>query len=160
MLLPIYGIMVPFHILTIKNATNNQDGDHAYIRINFNFGTSYEPTAKFPNALFLKELSFRSSDPRRASKVRLLLPAMVIDLRVCLLRMTSGYVSSVQEAGCSFSAGQVAGFLTTVEATACQWCKGLETLSDYDCCLTSHIGSGFSGAMEVSTDRMLSDSAG
>lgn len=68
-LLPIYGIMVPFHILTIKNATNNQDGDHAYIRINFNFGTSYEPTAKFPNALFLKELSFRSSDPKRASKV-------------------------------------------------------------------------------------------
>ena len=75
-LLPIYGIMVPFHILTIKNATNNQDGDHAYIRINFNFGTSYEPTAKFPNALFLKELSFRSSDAKRASKVCFPLLAM------------------------------------------------------------------------------------
>ena len=77
-LLPIYGIMVPFHILTIKNATNNQDGDHAYIRINFNFGTSYEPTAKFPHALFLKELSFRSSDPKRASKVCFPLLAVMI----------------------------------------------------------------------------------
>lgn len=69
MLLPIYGIMVPFHILTIKNATNNQDGDHSYIRINFNFGPSYEPGARFPNAISLKELSFRSADTRHAAKV-------------------------------------------------------------------------------------------
>eukprot|EP00891_Asterochloris_glomerata_P001119 jgi/Astpho2/1119/Aster-07668 len=68
-LLPIYGVLVPFHILTIKNATNNQDGDHAYIRLNFNFGPSFEPGTRFPQAIFLKELSFRTSNPRHAAKV-------------------------------------------------------------------------------------------
>jgi hypothetical protein len=61
--------MVPFHILTIKNATNNQDGDHAYIRLNFNFGPGFEPGTRYPNAVFLKELSFRTSDTRHAVRV-------------------------------------------------------------------------------------------
>ncbi|KAL6771432.1 hypothetical protein ACKKBG_A26355 [Auxenochlorella protothecoides x Auxenochlorella symbiontica] len=68
-LVPIYGVMVPFHVLTVKNATLNQDGDHAFIRVTFNYGGAYEPTAKFPGAAFLKELTFRSSDPRHAAKV-------------------------------------------------------------------------------------------
>jgi nucleosome binding factor SPN SPT16 subunit len=68
-LVPIYGTMVPFHILTVKNATNNQDGDHSYIRLNFNFGANFEPGAKFPKAIFLKELSYRTSDTRHATKV-------------------------------------------------------------------------------------------
>ncbi len=68
-LVPIYGVMVPFHILTIKNATNNQDGDHAYIRLNFNFGPGFEPGTRFPSAVFLKELSFRTSDTRHAVRV-------------------------------------------------------------------------------------------
>lgn len=68
-LVPIYGVMVPFHILTIKNATNNQDGDHAYIRLNFNFGPGFEPGNRYPNAVFLKELSFRTSDTRHAVRV-------------------------------------------------------------------------------------------
>lgn len=46
-----------------------QDGEHAYIRLNFNFGGSYEPGAKHPAAIFLKELSFRSADVRHAAKV-------------------------------------------------------------------------------------------
>ncbi|KAK9824573.1 hypothetical protein WJX72_011424 [[Myrmecia] bisecta] len=68
-LVPIYGVMVPFHILTVKNASNNQDGSHAYIRLNFNFGATFEPSTSFPNAMFLKELSFRSADTRHAAKV-------------------------------------------------------------------------------------------
>ena len=67
--MPIYGVMVPFHILTIKNATNNQDGDHAFIRLNFNFGPGFEPGSRFPQAVFLKELSFRTSDTRHAARV-------------------------------------------------------------------------------------------
>jgi len=66
---PIYGLMVPFHILAVKNAVNSQEGDHSYIRINFNFGPSYEPSAKFPQMVFLKELSYRTSDNRHAAKV-------------------------------------------------------------------------------------------
>ena len=142
-LVPIYGMLVPFHILTLKNASNNavggragaagggrragagwawvgprlaalsaacgggqagfgvlpccrslpdrppcclasthpphrtstcplpapQDGEHAYIRLNFNFGASYEPGAKHPAAACVKELSFRSADVRHAAKV-------------------------------------------------------------------------------------------
>eukprot|EP00983_Pelagomonas_calceolata_P103496 1158918-Pelagomonas_calceolata.AAC.13 len=38
----------------------NCDGDHAHIRVTFNFGGAYEPFQRFaPNAVFLKELSFR-----------------------------------------------------------------------------------------------------
>lgn len=45
-----------------------QDGENAYIRINFNFGPSYEPSAQHPTAICLKELSFRTSDVRHAAK--------------------------------------------------------------------------------------------
>ncbi len=68
-LVPMYGMLVPFHILTIKNATNNQDNEHAYIRINFNFGPSSDGGTKFPTAIFVKELSFRTGDVRHAAKV-------------------------------------------------------------------------------------------
>ena len=68
-LVPIYGVMVPFHILTIKNATNNQEGEHSYIRLIFNFGQSFEPGSRYPKAVFLKELSFRTTDSRHALKV-------------------------------------------------------------------------------------------
>lgn len=46
-----------------------QDGDHAYIRLNFAFGPSTEPGGKFPTAIFLKELSYRTGDTRHAAKV-------------------------------------------------------------------------------------------
>lgn len=46
-----------------------QDGDHAYIRLNFNFGPTFEPGIKFPQSIFLKELSYRTSDTRHATKV-------------------------------------------------------------------------------------------
>ncbi|KAI3435579.1 hypothetical protein D9Q98_001644 [Chlorella vulgaris] len=68
-LVPIYGMLVPFHILTVKNASNNQDGEHAYIRLNFNFSGAYEPVSRHPAAAYLKELSFRSADVRHAAKV-------------------------------------------------------------------------------------------
>ena len=67
--MPIYGVMVPFHILTIKNATNNQEGEHSYIRLIFNFGQRFEPGSRVPKAVFLKELSFRTTDSRHALKV-------------------------------------------------------------------------------------------
>ena len=46
-----------------------QEGEHAYIRLNFNFGGAYEPSTRHPAAIFLKELSFRTADPRHAAKV-------------------------------------------------------------------------------------------
>jgi nucleosome binding factor SPN SPT16 subunit len=46
-----------------------QDNDHAYIRVNFNFGSSFEPGTKYPQSIFIKELSFRTNDVRHAAKV-------------------------------------------------------------------------------------------
>lgn len=73
-LLPVYGIMVPFHIATVKSVTSQQDGGHSYIRIIFNVpGTGYSATdlasQKFPGAIYLKEVSFRSSDVRHTNQV-------------------------------------------------------------------------------------------
>lgn len=68
-LLPVYGVMVPFHITTIKTVTSNQDNDHAHIRLSFNFAGAYEPASTFPDRIFLKELSFRSADVKHATKV-------------------------------------------------------------------------------------------
>ena len=34
-LLPIYGVSVPFHISVIKNVTNSQDNEHSFVRIIF-----------------------------------------------------------------------------------------------------------------------------
>lgn len=46
-----------------------QDNEHAYIRVNFNFGPSYEPGLKYPNLAVLKEISFRTGDVRHAARV-------------------------------------------------------------------------------------------
>ncbi|EXB67545.1 FACT complex subunit SPT16 [Morus notabilis] len=74
-LLPIYGSMVPFHIATVKSVSSQQDGNrNCYIRIIFNVpGTPFNPhdanTLKFQGSIYLKEVSFRSKDPRHISEV-------------------------------------------------------------------------------------------
>ena len=58
-------------VLALRHAARRsaQDGDHSYIRLNFNFGPGYEPCVKFPGAICLKELSFRTADTQHAAKV-------------------------------------------------------------------------------------------
>ncbi|CAN6453785.1 unnamed protein product [Victoria cruziana] len=74
-LLPIYGMMVPFHIATVKSVTSQQDNRTCYIRIVFNIpGTTpflpHDATSlKFQGSIYLKEVSFRSNDPRHSSEV-------------------------------------------------------------------------------------------
>ncbi|XP_057869393.2 FACT complex subunit SPT16 isoform X1 [Cryptomeria japonica] len=73
-LVPIYGIMVPFHIATIKSVTSQHDGGNSYIRIIFNvpgtgFNVNYTPTMKFPSSIYVKEISFRSKDQRHINQV-------------------------------------------------------------------------------------------
>lgn len=34
-MLPIHGFAVPFHINSIKNASKNDEGDYAHLRVNF-----------------------------------------------------------------------------------------------------------------------------
>lgn len=74
-LLPIYGSLVPFHVSTVKSVTSQQDTSRTcYIRIIFNVpGTPFSPhdsnTLKFQGSIYVKELSFRSRDPRHSSEV-------------------------------------------------------------------------------------------
>lgn len=73
-LLPIYGSMVPFHVATVKSVSSQQDGNrNCYIRIIFNVpGTPFNPhdanSLKFQGSIYLKEVSFRSKDPRHISE--------------------------------------------------------------------------------------------
>jgi len=68
-LLPIYGVMVPFHILTIKNASATQENEHYFIRINFNFGPQWQPGSVFPKKCFVKEMSFRTANGNHATSI-------------------------------------------------------------------------------------------
>lgn len=72
-LLPIYGSMVPFHVAMVKSVTSQQDTNRScYIRIIFNVpGTPFSDTSsmKFPNSIYVKEVSFRSKDPRHITEV-------------------------------------------------------------------------------------------
>lgn len=81
-LLPIYGSMVPFHISTVKSVNSNQDNRTCTIRIIFNVpGAPFAP-APDPNslrnqtAIHLKEITFRSKDPRHSSEVVQLIKAL------------------------------------------------------------------------------------
>ncbi|KAF3453981.1 hypothetical protein FNV43_RR04423 [Rhamnella rubrinervis] len=74
-LFPIYGSMVPFHVGTIRTVSSQQDTNrNCYIRIIFNVpGTPFSPhdasSMKFQGSIYLKEVSFRSKDPRHISEV-------------------------------------------------------------------------------------------
>lgn len=73
-LLPINGTHIPFHIATIKNVAKTDEPDCMYLRINFktskaNFGKPYAPAKMFPDTYFIKELSYRSKDPKNLTVV-------------------------------------------------------------------------------------------
>uniref|UniRef100_A0A915IGG8 FACT complex subunit n=1 Tax=Romanomermis culicivorax TaxID=13658 RepID=A0A915IGG8_ROMCU len=64
-ILPIFGMAVPFHISTIKNISQSIEGDFTYLRVNFFFpGTTMSKESGFqkPDAEFLKEITYRSSN--------------------------------------------------------------------------------------------------
>lgn len=72
LILPFYGVPVPFHISTIKNVSSSVEGDYTYLRINFFFpGSTLEKGSVFPNndAIFLKELSYRSCNTKEPGEV-------------------------------------------------------------------------------------------
>ncbi|KAG8063888.1 hypothetical protein GUJ93_ZPchr0004g38877 [Zizania palustris] len=71
-LLPIYGTMVPFHVSTVKSVTSHQDNRTCTIRIFFNvpgMPFSNDSNLKSQGAIYLKEITFRSKDPRHSSEV-------------------------------------------------------------------------------------------
>ncbi|XP_018564302.1 FACT complex subunit spt16 [Anoplophora glabripennis] len=72
-ILPIYGIAVPFHISTIKNISQSVEGDYTYLRINFfHPGSTMGKTDgnyTQPEATFVKELTYRSTNTKEPGEI-------------------------------------------------------------------------------------------
>lgn len=72
-ILPICGRPVPFHINSFKNGSQNEEGDHTYLRLNFNspgaggFNSKKTelPYEDSPENLFVRSITFRSKDRQR-----------------------------------------------------------------------------------------------
>ncbi|OJD37458.1 fact complex subunit spt16 [Diplodia corticola] len=72
--LPIMGRPVPFHINTIKNASNSPEGDFTSLRINFlspgqGVGRKDDQPFEDPTAHFVRSLTFRSRDIDRMEQI-------------------------------------------------------------------------------------------
>ncbi|KAI6182216.1 FACT complex subunit [Aphelenchoides bicaudatus] len=72
-ILPIFGMPVPFHISHIKNTSIDNDGDYTYLRINFTHPGSQigKDSALFTNPVadFVKEMTFRSSNTKEPGEM-------------------------------------------------------------------------------------------
>lgn len=67
-ILPMYGMPVPFHISMIKNISQSVEGDYTYLRINFfhpgsNIGKT-EGNFANPEAIYVKEVTYRSTNTK------------------------------------------------------------------------------------------------
>jgi len=73
-IMPIFGVPVPFHIATIKNVSSSNEGDFTYLRINFfHPGASIgkdEPRYSSPEATFLKEVTYRSTNIKEPGELQ------------------------------------------------------------------------------------------
>ncbi|EFA04061.1 FACT complex subunit spt16 [Tribolium castaneum] len=73
-ILPIYGIAVPFHISTIKNISQSVEGDYTYLRINFfhpgsTMGRTDGGNYQQPEATFVKEVTYRSLNTKEPGEI-------------------------------------------------------------------------------------------
>lgn len=72
-ILPICGRPVPFHINSFKNGSQNEEGDHTYLRLNFNSPGAGGHNSKrtelpyedSPDNQFVRSMTFRSKDRQR-----------------------------------------------------------------------------------------------
>ncbi|XP_015604415.1 FACT complex subunit spt16 isoform X1 [Cephus cinctus] len=73
-ILPIFGVPVPFHISTIKNISQSVEGDYTYLRINFfhpgaTMGRNEGGTYPQPDATFVKEVTYRSTNTKEPGEI-------------------------------------------------------------------------------------------
>ncbi|KAH8422951.1 chromatin-remodeling protein SPT16 [Aspergillus melleus] len=73
-IVPIMGRPVPFHINTIKNASKSDEGEYAYLRINFlspgqGVGRKDDQPFEDLSAHFLRNLTLRSKDNNRLAQI-------------------------------------------------------------------------------------------
>jgi len=80
-----HGQIVPFHVSTIKNVSKNEEGNYFYLRINFihpgagiiKEGGYTLPELKGPNSFYVKELTFRSTNPKNLNSAFRLLKELI-----------------------------------------------------------------------------------
>ncbi|KAL8704867.1 MAG: hypothetical protein Q9201_001983 [Fulgogasparrea decipioides] len=85
--LPIMGRPVPFHIQTVKNASKSDEGEFAFLRINFlspgqGVGRKDDQPFEDPTAHFVRSLTFRSRDADRMDAIA----QQITDLRKSAVR--------------------------------------------------------------------------
>lgn len=73
-IMPIFGIPVPFHISTIKNISQSVEGDYTYLRINFfhpgaTMGRNEGGMYNQPDATFVKEVTYRSLNTKEPGEL-------------------------------------------------------------------------------------------
>ncbi|KAG2172843.1 hypothetical protein INT43_000193, partial [Umbelopsis isabellina] len=73
-ILPIYGLAVPFHISTLKNISKSDEGDYVMLRLNFITpgqagGKKEDQPFDDPNANFVRALTYRSADVVRMTDI-------------------------------------------------------------------------------------------
>ncbi|KAJ2082336.1 FACT complex subunit spt16 [Coemansia sp. RSA 988] len=73
-ILPIYGMAVPFHISTLKNIGKNDEGEYVYLRLNMvspglSVGRKENAVADNPTSTFVRSLTFRSTDVARMGEI-------------------------------------------------------------------------------------------
>lgn len=72
-ILPVFGVPLPVHIAAVKNISQSVEGDYTYLRINFfhpgaTVGKEV-PNFAQPEATYLKELTFRSSNNKEPGEI-------------------------------------------------------------------------------------------
>ena len=73
-ILPIHGFAVPFHVKTLKNVSKSDEGEYTYLRINFVTpgqlaGKKEDVPFDDPDATFIRNISYRSTDARHFEEV-------------------------------------------------------------------------------------------
>ncbi|KAJ1948645.1 FACT complex subunit spt16, partial [Linderina macrospora] len=73
-ILPIYGMAVPFHISALKNISKNDEGEYVYLRLNMvspgqGVGKKENLPTDDPTATFVRSLTFRSTDAVRMAEI-------------------------------------------------------------------------------------------
>lgn len=73
-ILPLFGLTVPFHISTIKNISQSVEGSYTYLRINFfhpgsALGRNELNVFPNPEATFLKEITYRSTNLKELGEI-------------------------------------------------------------------------------------------
>jgi nucleosome binding factor SPN SPT16 subunit len=73
-ILPLFGMAVPFHISTLKNISKSEESDFIYLRLNFNTPGQIAKKDEIlpfddPNANFVRSFTFRSTEIGRYNEL-------------------------------------------------------------------------------------------